>query len=219
MSAFTYLIGWRSLDVWYYGYKTGSTDQLWTTYFTSSELVREHRSLYGEPDVVRIHMMFSNKTEALAYENKFLRRVKAVRSPRWLNRHDNENFQGPSKFSEKSLAKKAATMQRKMDDPEYRKLKSEAAKKAWETKRANGYEGSNKGRKFSDEARANMSKGHKGQVITEEQRKKISASMMGVNKGRKLPPVSKEHRARLSEATKAYWDRKKSLALNTLESQ
>lgn len=103
---YTYLIGWRTLDVWYYGYKTGSTDSLWTSYFTSSKYVKEFRELHGEPDVVLVHKTFESKACAQAYEDRFQRRVDAVRSPRWLNRsRAGKEFRGPDRYSEESKKK------------------------------------------------------------------------------------------------------------------
>lgn len=87
---YTYLIGWKTLDLWYYGYRGAKSphDDLWIKYFTSSKCVSGIRDRFGEPDVVKIHKIFDNDTQARTFENKFLRRVKAVTSKRWLNQHD-----------------------------------------------------------------------------------------------------------------------------------
>lgn len=53
---YTYLIGWSWLDKWYYGLQHGRNahpDNLWTTYFTSSPIVRDFRVEHGEPDIVQ----------------------------------------------------------------------------------------------------------------------------------------------------------------------
>lgn len=87
--SFTYLIGWSKLDVWYYGCrysKECSPSDLWTTYFTSSEVVTAFRSQHGEPDVIQIRRVFSTPELALRCEDRVLRLVNAVSSPRWLNR-------------------------------------------------------------------------------------------------------------------------------------
>lgn len=44
------------------------------------------RSAYGEPDVIAIRKTFSEPKEALAWEQKVLRRLKVLRDQRWLNR-------------------------------------------------------------------------------------------------------------------------------------
>ena len=91
MMAYTYLIGWRSHDKWYYGVRYANkkppSDDLWSSYFTSSKKVKEFRNLYGEPDVIRVHREFSDRADAIEYELRFLRRVGATRSERWLNMH------------------------------------------------------------------------------------------------------------------------------------
>lgn len=88
---YTYLVGWRSFDRWYYGYRHSAApdpdDDLWKNYFTSSKYVAEFRSEHGEPDVIRVCRYFTSKEDALEYEDRFLQRVSAIRSPRWINRN------------------------------------------------------------------------------------------------------------------------------------
>lgn len=103
--AYTYLIGWRKLDKWYYGYRNRDNPEsdLWVEYFTSSKYVKEFRELHGEPDVVRVHRVFPDKNSAMVYEDRFLYKVKAVRSSRWLNRgRRGIEFRSPDKFSDES---------------------------------------------------------------------------------------------------------------------
>lgn len=86
---YTYLIGWSKYNKWYYGVRVSSkckmTD-LWTTYFTSSKYVKEFRKLHGEPNVIQIRKMFSDKNKALLFEEKVIRRLNMVHSEKWLNR-------------------------------------------------------------------------------------------------------------------------------------
>ena len=54
---YTYLIGWKSLDKWYYGVRYGKgvhPSDLWVVYFTSSRHVKKFRDDHGEPDVIEI---------------------------------------------------------------------------------------------------------------------------------------------------------------------
>lgn len=87
---YTYLIGWRELDMWYYGVRTANTEEpesdLWIRYFTSSKFVKALRESHGEPDAVRVHKRFNSREEAVEFEDRFLTRVNAVNSERWLNR-------------------------------------------------------------------------------------------------------------------------------------
>lgn len=85
---YTYLIGWKSLDTWYYGVryaKAANPNELCVKYFTSSKYVKAFIQLHGLPDVVEIRKTFSDKKSAMLWENKVLRRLKVVESRRWLN--------------------------------------------------------------------------------------------------------------------------------------
>lgn len=88
--SYNYLIGWRNLDKWYYGCRTANrlppAEDLWSEYFTSSEYVKEMRRTHGEPDTIRVVREFDNHSEALLYETRFIKRVRAVKNQRWLNR-------------------------------------------------------------------------------------------------------------------------------------
>ncbi len=85
---YTYIIGWRSLDKWYYGRRTGKNcnpDEFWVKYFTSSHVVKQYRELYGEPDVIKIMKTFDNVDSCKLHEEKFLKRVDARNNSRFLN--------------------------------------------------------------------------------------------------------------------------------------
>ena len=86
---YTYIIGWKSAGLWYYGVryanKTPARGDLWTKYFTSSKRVKECRQHNGEPDVIIIHREFATKEEAIEFERNFLKAAGVVESPFWLN--------------------------------------------------------------------------------------------------------------------------------------
>lgn len=85
---FTYLIGWSKLNKWYYGVRikpdTTPAD-LWSTYFTSSNIVKHYRKIYGEPDTVKVRRIFDTKEQALLWEHKVLRRLRVKKRNEWLN--------------------------------------------------------------------------------------------------------------------------------------
>jgi len=86
---YTYLIGWSTLNKWYYGVQYGKSahpNNLWNNYFTSSKYVKEFRKLYGEPDIIEVRKIFSNKEQAIRWEFKVIQRMKIVSSCNWLNR-------------------------------------------------------------------------------------------------------------------------------------
>lgn len=94
---FCYLIGWSTVDIWYYGVRfarNAHPSQLWTTYFSSSQLVKKFRQTLGEPDVVQVRKVFDPvqyttvdlaQQAAVNYESKVIRRMNMVTSSRWLN--------------------------------------------------------------------------------------------------------------------------------------
>jgi hypothetical protein len=89
MSSYTYLIGWSEYDLWYYGSrysKKADPTDLWVNYFTSSKFVKIARHILGEPNVIEVRMVFDNTSKARLWESKVLRRLKCVKSQRWLNR-------------------------------------------------------------------------------------------------------------------------------------
>lgn len=87
---FTYLIGWTTLNVYYYGCRTAkkcNPDELWTTYFTSSKYVASFRKEHGEPDLIQVRKTFTKKEDATLFESKVLRRMRVVSSNMFLNQH------------------------------------------------------------------------------------------------------------------------------------
>lgn len=106
---YTYLIGWSHLDRWYYGCqynKAANPSDLWNTYFTSSEVVKEYRQKYGEPDIIEVRKTFFSKKQVLLWEEKVLSRLNAANSEKWLNKHNGgRNFRPPKVVWNKGLSK------------------------------------------------------------------------------------------------------------------
>jgi hypothetical protein len=188
---YTYLIGWRTLDVWYYGYRAGNkmapSNDLWNVYPTSSQHVKDFRALHGEPDVVRVHRLFETKTEAKRYETRFIQRVNAVLSDRWLNKYDGIKFHGPSQFSTKSRKMMSvAKLGKKRGPPSIEtRMKMSIAMKgkvfppisdATRLKMSR----TRKGRSHSIEHRHNLSEAHMGRRNSVETRIKISQTHLGI---------------------------------------
>jgi hypothetical protein len=108
---YTYLIGWSQLNTWYYGVryaKKANPKDFWTTYFTSSKLVKEFRIKHGEPDVRKIRKTFTSAEKALEWEQRLLRKADIVKKKEWLNQqiHGFETrFKGHTKESRLKLSK------------------------------------------------------------------------------------------------------------------
>lgn len=98
---YTYLIGWKNHNMWYYGVryaKVCNPKDFWLSYFTSSRYVKEFREKNGEPDVIQIRKIFSNRDSAQKWETKVLQKMNVINDNRFLNKaigrslQDYENY-------------------------------------------------------------------------------------------------------------------------------
>lgn len=108
---YTYLIGWSVHNLWYYGVRFAKNchpGDLWVSYFTSSKYVAALREQHGEPDVVQVRKLFSSAQAAVLWEERVLRRTKAMADPKWINRnvagHWNASQSTPNPLKGKSYA-------------------------------------------------------------------------------------------------------------------
>ena len=108
--AYTYIIGWKKEQKFYYGVrwdnirlKKSPEEDLWITYFTSSKnQVPVMRTLYGEPDLIKIHRKFENKQEAILFEEQMLLRfIHSSKRHLWLNETANKAIPMTSKIRKK----------------------------------------------------------------------------------------------------------------------
>lgn len=91
MRPYTYIIGWTSLNKFYYGVRYGNKveakEDFWIKYFTSSKHVIKFRELHGEPDLIKIDVIFDDKEKAYEYEQSFLRKIlQEDEWDNWLNK-------------------------------------------------------------------------------------------------------------------------------------
>ncbi len=111
---YTYLLGWSTPKIYYYGvryskkskclYLSGChPDDLWNTYFTSSEYVKNTYLLYGNPDIIQIRKTFNTAKEALNWEKKVLTRMKLHQRPDFLNK-----CAGGSIFNDEDVRRKVS---------------------------------------------------------------------------------------------------------------
>lgn len=89
MNAYTYLVGWTEHGKFYYGAqwnKNANPDDLWKTYFTSSNRVKKFRAKHGEPDVIEIRKTFGDNAKSCRrWEERALYRLMNSRRELWLN--------------------------------------------------------------------------------------------------------------------------------------
>ena len=107
---YTYYVEHKATGLKYYGSKYGADanpNTFWKTggYFTSSPKVKELLNEHS-PDEFRaeVRKVFATPDEALTYENRFLTKVNAVNSDKWLNQHIGvDKFRNVGPASEKIL--------------------------------------------------------------------------------------------------------------------
>lgn len=92
---YTYLIGWSSLGVYYYGSRTARgchPNDLWNGYYTSSKYVSSFRNEYGDPDILEVRRIFLDAASCIKWEKRVLVRMKVSVDNRWLNKSDGTCF-------------------------------------------------------------------------------------------------------------------------------
>lgn len=196
--AITYLIGWSTYDKWYYG-SSSKDDVLWKSYFTSSSLVELMRASVGEPDVVRVHRTFETFQEASNHETKFLHRVKAAQSERWLNlTNGNLGWYNTPASMKKMVATKRA--RGKLKHTEEAKAKMRATRQALQAKRRElGLPHHNAGKKRTEEWKEYQSKVHKEFYATPEGKRIAKERMVPIrgipswNAGKKFTDAQKKN--------------------------
>lgn len=202
---YTYLIGWTEHNVWYYGCRYGkdaNPSDLWKSYFTSSKIVHEFASKYGDPDVQQIRKIFTNSHDTRLWEHKVLKRLKVVENKMFLNQTDNKAISPEvwlgkhhSKETRKKLSEKAKLrigpknhFFGKEHSPET-KEKISKAKKGQPSPR--GFQG----HVHTIESRRKISQGGKGRVVSPEAKQKIRKSKLGKKRPRIVCPHCKKEGA------------------------
>ena len=100
----------------YYGIryaKNCDPSELWTTYFSSSAVVKNMIREYGaESFLFQVRKTFNTGKDAIIWEHKVLRRLDAASRPEWINRHNGgKKFKGPKHHSDvtKEILRKKIT--------------------------------------------------------------------------------------------------------------
>jgi hypothetical protein len=100
---FTYVLKFKPTEQYYYGvrYAVGcNPDNLWNTYFTSSDKIHELIDKFGKDSFTyKITKTFNSSKEAVEHEHKFLSRVNAMHNGKFINLSNGQN----SDFTNKGL--------------------------------------------------------------------------------------------------------------------
>ena len=112
---FTYLIGWTKLNKFYYGVRharDATPNDLWTTYFTSSNKVDQLRHQHGEPDIIQVRKTFKTREDAVRWEYKVLRRLNVLNESKWVNAAVGTQYRSDGPLSEQHKSKISASMKK-----------------------------------------------------------------------------------------------------------
>lgn len=123
MKAFTYLILQKSTNKWYYGvrYKKGcSTNDMFTTYFSSSRLVSSLIKESPEDFVYEIRQTFNDVDKARLWESKCLRRMQVTRREDSFNKHF--SLGGPIMFGDNNPSSSIAVRNKVKKKTFYRNI-------------------------------------------------------------------------------------------------
>lgn len=209
---YVYKIGWSNHNTFYigcqYGWKTkiANPQNLWQTYFTSSERVTNFKSVYGEPDIFEILFVleeYKNKPDGAKFiceeEIRLLKEYKAKTDPKYLNASDSLSFVANDEISN---LKRSETQHRKYTkDPSYKAKISEGLKRAYqkdttisarvlETKIRNGT------LRHSAEAKMKMQKSAKIRANTAEGRMNMKKAAIKMQEN-----MTEEQKTKRSEMT------------------
>lgn len=216
---FTYLIGWSSLNKFYYGVRFARdchpTD-LWTKYFTSSKIVKTYRKLYGEPDILEIRKTFVDPLTAKSWEDKVLRRLKVEGTNKWINvssTHFNKSIMTDDMRLHIGLTQKGriSPMKGKKHSLESRSKISNAV--SGKNNPMFGVKSPQKDKPWTESQRATRAKTLSSK--TEEEKRIIGENISKAKIGKFRKSSSDEAKQRTSETMKEYW-RLKRLNANNL---
>ena len=176
---YVYIIKFKPTQQIYIGVQFRETNdianpcQLWTTYFGSGPNVIKLREMFDEDDFqCRVLSVWNTKEEVLAEEKRILKKYDAKNNLRFLNESNGGGggVQFHTEDTRKVMSEKAVLREAKKKEDGY-----EVSEKTREIKRqqmmGNTY---SKGKKWSAEKRAEHSKRLKGRTFTPEHRANLS---------------------------------------------
>jgi hypothetical protein len=209
---FTYYLYHIPTGKKYYGsrYRRGcDPSDIWTTYFTSSILVEALIKEYGKDSfIAEVRKTFTTAKEAVAWEQRVLKRLRVTKREDWLNRASNSihficemTDEVRKKLSDANMGK---TLPREQVERTAAKIKGQrrsatSKKKMSEQQRAAGGYGP---KTHTEETKIKIGKAFSGKPKTEEQKKKMSDSakvdrQKRRDSGWKMPPEDVARRAEM----------------------
>ena len=196
---YTYLIGWKNLNIYYYGlrYAQGChpTD-LWKTYFTSSNHVSNFVLEHGDPDIREIRKIFNKMDSARSWEHRVLRRMKVIHRKDFLNKTDNISIaplygkDNPSSrlYVQNAIRTSVKKWYETNQNPNKNTKWTDSEKQEWSNLRQGknnpfyGHSHTDKNLKFYSEMQSGNNNSFFGKVHSDEQKQKWSKKRVGIPK-------------------------------------
>ena len=226
---YTYLIGWTTHNKWYYGvryakkskclHETGChPDELWITYFTSSEVVKNFISEHGDPDVIQIRRTFSDEDSAIKWEERVLKKMDVIHKLEWLNEGNGKAIRSVhSKNTGKVFWNDGTTTIRSSEYPGDGWVRGLFLTEDQKKERSESRKGKNNhfyGKTHSDEVKEKISRNNiivqTGRKRSIETRRKISEAQMG----KKLTDETKQKLSEINKGKKFTEESKKKMSLS-----
>jgi hypothetical protein len=208
---YTYLIRFKPTGQIYYGSsyanksKIANPSQLWTSYFTSSKIIKQLITEYGTDSFeVEVRQIFESPEQAINWEHKVLSKFDAKNNPVWINENNGDKKFKNDGHSEETRQKISLSNKGQISNRKGKPLSEEHKKKIAESNKGKPKSLEHKekirensiGKSHSEETKKLMREKRKGKTMSEETKRKISLA----NAGRTLPNRSMETRKKLSEA-------------------
>lgn len=206
---YVYLIGWSKLNKWYYGsrvaqksfclYKSGChPDELFVTYFTSSDYVKNFVNDNGVPDIIQIRKTFDDPKLARKWESSVILRMNLKESEKWLNKGNSMgDYVMDSEVQKRRIERCKQVLTGK-------KRSQEIGDKISQSKKGKSFSDSHKqalkaasphiSKPCSIETKQKISERTKGKIVSDESREKMSLAAKGKIRwetGRSLSTINK----------------------------
>lgn len=157
---------------------------LWTTYYTSSETIKEMIKEYGADSFrAEVRKVFETAEQALSWEHRVLSRVDAANNAQWINKSNGgRTFKSPDTHSPEAREKMSKKNRGIPKTPEHKKKISESSLRDRQKRKKDGW-------KMPDDFSERMLKTRRDRIAlgeinpySPERNAKMSASKKGTRR-------------------------------------